>query len=124
METLIESHLKQAGEYGLSIKKLKSLTNTSKNRIKTILLNSKFVKDTNPIIHGSLKQKIRVYSYEPFECSYIKRKTMKNNKSTTESISKKQIMEQLKNMSESESDSGSENNFDIDEFELINKTSL
>ncbi len=124
METLIESHLKRAGEYGLSIKKLKSLTGSSKNRIKTILLNSKFVKDTNPMIHGSLKQKIRVYSYQPFETSYIKRKTMKNNKTVIESLSKKQIIEELKNISESESDSGSENNFDIDEFELINKTSL
>ena len=60
----------------------------TKNKIKHILFHSKCVKDTDPLLHGSLKQKIHVYSFQPFECSYIKRKLMKNNKKVVESFSK------------------------------------
>ena len=69
--------LENAGKHGLSIKQLKNKTGLSKNNIKHLLFHSKNVKDTEPYIHGSNKRKIHVYSFEPFEISYIKRKLIK-----------------------------------------------
>ena len=80
MASLVEEFLKNAGEHGLSIKQLKTKTGLSKNNVKRILFHSKFVKDTDPYIHGSGKQKIHVFSYQPFQVSYIKRKLMKHVK--------------------------------------------
>jgi len=75
----IEILLKYAGEYGLSIRQLKNKTGLSKNNIKRLLFQSKNVKDCNPLVHGSCKRKINVYSFQPFEISYIKRKKFKQN---------------------------------------------
>jgi len=77
MELVLDSLLENAGKHGLSIKQLKNKTGLSKNNIKHLLFHSKNVKDTEPYIHGSNKRKIHVYSFEPFEISYIKRKLIK-----------------------------------------------
>lgn len=122
MASLVEELLCGAGEHGLSIKQLKKKTGLSKNKIKTILFHSKNVKDTDPILHGSGKQKIHVYSFQPFQISYIKRKMIKNHKKET-IISIKKFMDEInKNIESSSSDDGSSQDLEEnigEEFEML-----
>ena len=122
MASLVEELLCGAGEHGLSIKQLKTKTGLSKNKIKTILFHSKNVKDTDPILHGSFKTKIHVYSFQPFQISYIKRKMIKQNKVVINE-SRKTLIEQIQNMDSSSDDNNSisnEDDFeDIEGFEII-----
>ena len=122
MASLVEEFLKNAVEHGLSVKQLKTKSGLSKNNVKRILFHSNFVKDTDPYLHGSGKQKIHVYSYQPFEATYIKRKMMKNHKKET-IISIKKFMDQInKNIESSSSDDGSSQDLEEnlgEEFEML-----
>jgi len=60
----IEQLLENAGEHGLSMKQMKNLTSLNKKKIKRIIYNSTKIKDTNPYLHGSSKNKINVYSFK------------------------------------------------------------
>ena len=59
----MELLLQNAGERGLSIKELVKMLGVSRKAVKRILYNADFVKRTNPLLHGSNKRKIRVFSY-------------------------------------------------------------
>ena len=122
MEKTIESLLKDAGKHGLSIKQLKRKSGLSKNKVKEILFHSKCVKDTDPLLHGSLKKKIHVYSFQPFEATYIKRKLIKNHKNETVVSIKEfidEINKEINNISCSDNDSSSDDSEEFEEFEKI-----
>jgi hypothetical protein len=76
MEIEIEQLLENAGECGLSIKQLKSLTDLTKNKIMRIIFNSENIDDCVPYIHGSGKIKIKVFVFKPNNITYIQRKKM------------------------------------------------
>ena len=117
MASIVEELLKNAGKHGLSIKQLKTKSGLSKKNVKRILFHSNFVKDTDHYLHGSGKQKIHVFSYQPFQVSYIKRKLMKHVKNDV-------IKEPSKKMNcveDSSCDDGSSQDLDDlgEEFEML-----
>lgn len=76
----IQCLLQDAGERGMSILQLKKMTGLSKNNIKRFLYSSMYVTDVPPQLHGSFKQKIRVYRYQPFGPRYIDQRLAKSKK--------------------------------------------
>jgi len=79
MLKVIESLLKNAPN-GLSTRQLTLRTGLSQKGLKWFIYNSKNITDCDPRIHGSYKQKIRVYSFKPGEIGYIERKKINKNK--------------------------------------------
>ena len=75
----IESLLKNAPN-GLSTRQLTLRTGLSQKRLKWFIYNSKNITDCDPVIHGSYKQKIRVYSFKPSETTYIETKKISKNR--------------------------------------------
>ena len=75
----LENLLKNAPQ-GLSIRQLVSKTGLSQKGLKWFIYNSKNIADCNPLIHGSYKQKIRVYIFKPSEMSYIESQKIGKNK--------------------------------------------
>ena len=59
----MESILKNAGERGLSVRQMRVLLQKSKKAVKREIRNSTSVKCTDPGLHGSGKQRIKVFSY-------------------------------------------------------------
>ena len=71
----MEFLLKEAGERGLSLKQLSDELNIPIKNVKYLIYTSKFVKDTDPYLHGSYKRKIRCYSYNTEQnVTYIQKK--------------------------------------------------
>ena len=68
---------------GLSLKQLKQITGLSKKSINYHIYNSMNIENTNPYLHGSHKQRIRVFNYTPVGKNYFKR-SEKQNKTITE----------------------------------------
>ena len=91
MENPVEKVLKDKGLQGLSLRKLVVLLGVDSKRVKYHIYNSKNVMDTNPLLHGSGKRKIRVYSYTPETNGYFNRrkltKKVQDSGVGTESIS-------------------------------------
>jgi hypothetical protein len=79
----IEQILKN--EKSLSLKQLKTKSSLPGKTIKYHIYTSKFIEDTNPVVHGSSKSKISVFNYTNLENSYFKRKL--RNKKVEEQIS-------------------------------------
>lgn len=69
----IETLLKNAPQ-GISKSQLSVSTGISQKGLKWFIYNSENITDCDPRIHGSYKQKIRVYVFKPSEMSYIERK--------------------------------------------------
>ena len=80
----VEQILKTSTQ-GLSIRKLKQVSGLPKRTIKYHIYTSKFIEDTNPVVHGSSKNKISVFNYNELENNYFKRK--QRNKRMEEQIS-------------------------------------
>jgi len=76
MENPVEKVLKDKGLQGLSLRKLGVLLGVDARRVKYHIYNSKNVMDTNPLLHGSGKRKIRVYSYTTETNGYFNRKKL------------------------------------------------
>ena len=93
METLLQN----AGERGLSIKQLKVLLKKSTKAVKRDIYNSDCVKRTNPLLHGSGKQRIRVFSYtEPTGISLIaklKGNSVRKNKKSDQELVQELVQE-------------------------------
>jgi len=77
MENPVERILKDKGQCGLSLRQLSLLMGVDTRRVKYHIYNSMNVKDCEPIVHGSLKNKIRVFCYTPEEQKYYNRKLKK-----------------------------------------------
>jgi hypothetical protein len=77
MENPVEHVLKDKGPRGLSLRQLSLLTGVDTRRIKYHIYNSMHIEDTDPFVHGSLKNKIRVFSYTPESQKYHSRKLKK-----------------------------------------------
>jgi hypothetical protein len=78
----IENVVEKSGKYGVSMKNIHKLTGLSTNTIKWCIYNSKNITDCNPNLHGSYKQKIRVYIYQPTnDLTYIDRIKMLKTRS-------------------------------------------
>ena len=75
----IETLLKNA-PHGMSKRQLSLSTGISQKGLKWFIYNSKNIADCDPVIHGSYKQKIRVYSFKPSETSYIDTKKISKNR--------------------------------------------
>ena len=58
---------------GLSLKRLKQILGLSKKSINYHIYNSMNIENTNPYLHGSHKQRIRVFNYTPVGKNYFKR---------------------------------------------------
>ena len=69
--------------HGMSLKQLKQITGLSKKSINYHVYNSMNIENTNPFLHGSNKQKIRVFNYTQISKNYFKRNE-KRNKIVTE----------------------------------------
>ena len=67
----------------MSLKQLKQITGLSKKSINYHVYNSMNIENTNPFLHGSNKQKIRVFNYTQISKNYFKRNE-KRNKIVTE----------------------------------------
>ncbi len=80
----VEKVLKNAGQNGVSLKKIHEITGMNAKTIKWCIYNSTNIEDCDPIIHGSLKSHIRVFVYKPGEIIYFKRKDKKNIKKEIE----------------------------------------
>ena len=70
----MEVLLKEAGERGLSIKQLSEKLNVPNKTVKYLIYNSKYVKDTDPYLHGSFKTKIRCFTFTEQNKTYIQKK--------------------------------------------------
>jgi len=71
----MEFLLKEAGERGLSLKQLSDELDVPIKTVKYLIYTSKFVKDTDPCLHGSFKRKIRCYTYNSQQkVTYIQKK--------------------------------------------------
>ena len=79
MLKVIETLLENAPQ-GLSLRQLSVKTGISQKGLKWFIYNSKNITDCDPRIHGSYKQKIRVYSFKPSEMSYIERKKINKDR--------------------------------------------
>ena len=79
MLTVIETLLKNAPR-GLSKSQLSLKTGISQKRLKWFIYNSKNITDCDPVIHGSYKKKIKVYSFKPSETTYLNAKKIGKNK--------------------------------------------
>jgi hypothetical protein len=80
----VEFILKDLNIKGLSLKGLKRVSGLPKRTILWHIYNSKFIENTDPLIHGSRKSKISVYNYTPVEMGYFKRKKKPVNLSVQE----------------------------------------
>lgn len=80
MENPVETLLKNKGPRGLSIRQLSYLMGVDKRRVRYHIYHSTNVADTEPILHGSLKAKINVYSYTPDTKKYYLRKIKEKRK--------------------------------------------
>ena len=74
LENPVEKVLKDSNHTGLSLKELTKRLGVDRRRVQFHIYNSKFIKDTEPWLHGSNKMKIRVFSYTPEEKKYFLRK--------------------------------------------------
>ena len=79
MNSIIETLLKNAPQ-GLSTRQLTLKTGISQKRLKWFIYNSKNIADCDPVVHGSYRQKIRVYSFNASEISYIESKKISKNR--------------------------------------------
>jgi len=70
----VEKLIERSGNNGISLQKIHEQTGIGKKSIKWIIYNSKNIEDVNPMLHGSCKKKIRVFSFKPFDKTYIDRK--------------------------------------------------
>jgi hypothetical protein len=61
LENPVEVILKDKGPRGLSLKQLSKLTGVPVRRVVWIIKWSTAVKRVDPLLHGSMKQKIKVY---------------------------------------------------------------
>jgi hypothetical protein len=77
MENPAENILKDKGQRGLSLRQLTFLMGVNRRRVKYHIYNSMHVKDCEPFVHGSYKNKIRVFCYTPEEQKYHSRKIKK-----------------------------------------------
>ena len=64
----------QQVERGLSLRQLKKITGLSKKSINYHIYNSMNIENTTPYIHGSHKQRIRVFNYTPISKKIINEK--------------------------------------------------
>ena len=76
----VEKVLENAGRNGISLKKIHEITGMNARTIKWSIYNSTNIDDCDPMIHGSLKSRIRVFVYKPNDVSYLKRKDKNNTK--------------------------------------------
>jgi len=67
----VETALKSAGKLGLGYKQLAQTIN--KRSVKYFIYNSDFIEDTPGILHGSLKNKIKVFRYTESKKKYFDR---------------------------------------------------
>jgi hypothetical protein len=70
----VETILKEFDVKGLSLKALGRVSGLPKRTVKWHIYNSRFIENTDPIIHGSRKSKIQVYNYTDVENGYFNRK--------------------------------------------------
>ena len=78
----VEEYLKVFHAQGRSMRQIKGELGLTKRNILWYLYNSKNIQDTNPLLHGSGRFKIRVYNYSENSRVRIKKKfTKKVNKS-------------------------------------------
>ena len=78
-ENPVEHVLKDKGPYGLSLKEIEYLLGVDRRRIMYHIKDSYYIEDTDPWLHGSMKQKIRVFRYNPQKCKYGLRKIKSRN---------------------------------------------
>jgi hypothetical protein len=76
----VEIVLKECNERGMSIKQLMNVLQFTKRKIKHYIYTSRFIEDTKPYLHGSIKQKINVYTFDnKFKDFYFNKKKRKND---------------------------------------------
>ena len=63
-ENPVEHVLKDKGPYGLSLKEIEYLLGVDRRRIMHHIFQSKNIDRTDPLLHGSLKKKIRVFKFK------------------------------------------------------------
>jgi hypothetical protein len=66
-------------KHGLSLKQLRTVTGFKNKEIKYYIYNSPNIEDTDPVLHGSGKAKIRVFNYTDTKLNYFIRKDKKKN---------------------------------------------
>ena len=76
----VEEYLKVFHGQGRSMRQIKGELGLTKRNILWYLYNSKNIQDTNPLLHGSGRFKIRVYNYNENSGVRIKKKYTKNVK--------------------------------------------
>jgi len=74
----VEDVLKRV-KHGLSLKQLRAATGFKNKMIKYYIYNSPNIEDTDPVLHGSGKVKIRVFNYTDTKLNYFIRKDKKKN---------------------------------------------
>ena len=74
MENPVDQILKNKGPRGLSLKQLSLLLGVDYKRVNYHIYNSLNTMNTDPMIHGSGKCKIRVFNYTPDTKRYFLRK--------------------------------------------------
>ena len=74
MENPVDRILKDKGLRGLSLKQLSTFLGVDYKRVKYHIYNSLNTMNTDPLIHGSGKCKIRVFNYTPDTKRYFLRK--------------------------------------------------
>jgi hypothetical protein len=79
----VERLLKKHGVLGLSVKSLSKILGISRKAVKYQIINSTYISDVAPILHGSNKQKINVYRYNDIKKRYFERRK-KEKKQITE----------------------------------------
>ena len=70
----VETILKDIGIKGVSLRFLKKVSGLPKRTILWHIYNSRFIENTDPLVHGSRKSKISVYNYTPVQNGYFNRK--------------------------------------------------
>lgn len=66
-------------KHGLSLRQLREVTGLNNNTIKYYIYTSLNIEDTDPILHGSGKVKIRVFNYSENPVNYFSRKDKRKN---------------------------------------------
>ena len=66
-------------KHGLSLRQLRNVTGLRNNMIKYYIYTSLNIEDTDPVLHGSGKVKIRVFNYNKTPVNYFSRKDKRKN---------------------------------------------
>ena len=61
-------------KHGLSLRQLRKFTGLNNNAVKYYIYTSLNIEDTDPVLHGSGKVKIRVFNYTNISKKYFARK--------------------------------------------------